>query len=270
MKQLPCLLLLLLLLVLTACGGTAAEASFPDRPEQSVVAEAVITEGRTPEKDYDLPAVFTDLAQWDAESSGPALLAELPEANAAFYGLDYEKALIRWGNSLAEFDWLYATPRCVLPQIWQFDVDGDWQNELIIDCYVDGGTSVSIEELHILEKNADNTLTAYTLPETVWRDQIREQAALSFDGNRGYLSFGRDMVEFDTSGVPEEALKKPVETREVASFEVSRKNMMLKGAFCLDRESREGLQYIADYSTSVTYLDGAFMLTDFHLSEKYS
>ena len=254
------------LLLLTACRIAPEETPFPDRPAESIVAEAVITEGRTPEENYDLPTSFTtDLALWDVQEDGPALLTELSEANAAFYGLDYEKALIRWGSSLAEFDWNYGTPRGVLPQIWQFDIDGDWQDELIIDCYVGSGTGISIEGLHILEKNADNTLTAYTFPEAAWRERLWEHAVLSCGANRGYISFGRDMVEFDIFGVPEDALKKSVETGEIACFEVSEKNIVLKGAFCLDRESRGGLQYIADYSASISYQDGAFLLTDFHL-----
>lgn len=74
--------------------------------ELSTPAETA--EGRA-QGNYELPQkIFYDPV---TEDDFPALLVELPEANAAFYGLDWDKALIRWGNSVAEFDWPWLTPR---------------------------------------------------------------------------------------------------------------------------------------------------------------
>lgn len=66
------------------------------------------------------------------------LLAELPEQDAAFYGVKTEdggeKALLRWDENLAEFDWGFVTPRNIEPRLWRFDADGDGQDELMVDC----------------------------------------------------------------------------------------------------------------------------------------
>ena len=125
MKKMPYLLaFLLVFLVLTACNGDAVEdasvenvtASHTMLPEKKrldpVSAPALITEGRIPSENYDLPTTCISLHEWEAFGDYPlALLAELPEADAAFYSLDWDKVLIRWEDSLAEFDWLFATPR---------------------------------------------------------------------------------------------------------------------------------------------------------------
>ncbi len=257
-----------------------ARSPFSDRPPDSLLAEAVVTEGRTPKAAaYDLPTECVTMEEWNTmepwmsdENYAPALLAELPEANAAFYGVGFDTVLIRWGNSLAEFDWLYTTPRCFPPQLWRLDIDGDFQDELIIDCYIDGGAGVSIEELHVLEMNADGTMTAFTFPEALWREQILETARTSYTGEgRGAVSFGPDAAEFSLEDVPAESLPSEtdvqtlISTREVAQFTYENDVFRLRGAFAVNPETLGGLRYIADYSASISYEEGMFLLTDFHI-----
>ena len=259
-------------LLLRTFRGTGKNTPFPDRPTESLVGEAVITEGRIPETDYDLPGERMDLRAWDVQNFPLALLAELPEADAAFYGLNENTALVRWGNSLAEFDWSFVTPRSIPPRIWRLDLDDDWQDELIIDCYVDGGTGVSIEELHMIEKNADDTLTDFAFPETLWKEQILEMAWLSSSGGyRAYVQMGADMVEFRTENIASgdhspESIRQHFGTSEVAYFESANGGLRLNGSFCLETEDN-GPHRVADYSAGISYQDGAFLLTDFHVSK---
>ena len=130
--------LLLMLVVLTACGAkpeTVMEVlevpafSLPETAEaEPISAEAAVTEGRAPAEDYDLPVprefspenrqMRYDIDGW-LRGGTIGLLAEAPEADAAFYGLPYsenahETALIRWGNSLAEFDWDFLDRKSVV------------------------------------------------------------------------------------------------------------------------------------------------------------
>lgn len=259
-------------LLLRTFRGTGKNTPFPDRPTESLVGEAVITEGRIPETDYDLPGERMDLRAWDVQNFPLALLAELPEADAAFYGLNENTALVRWGNSLAEFDWSFVTPRSIPPRIWRLDLDDDWQDELIIDCYVDGGTGVSIEELHVIEKNADDTLTDFAFPETLWKEQILEMASLSSSGGyRAYVQMGADMVEFRTENLASgghslESIQQHFGTSETVYFESINDSLRLNGSFCLETEDN-GPHRVADYSAGISYQDGAFLLTDFHVSK---
>ena len=180
--------LLLMLVVLTACGAkpeTVMEVlevpafALPETAEaEPISAEAAVTEGRAPAEDYDLPLprefspensrMPYDIDGW-LRGGTIGLLAEAPEAGAAFYGLPYsenahETALIRWGDSLAEFDWDFLTPRRFPPRMAVMDLDGDGKDELIVLTYVGSGTGVSIYDLHVLEKNPAGTLTDYAMP----------------------------------------------------------------------------------------------------------
>ena len=163
---------------------------------KSISASAVVTEGRIPEGEYDLPEEVTRQSDLMI-SGGIALLAELPEEDIGFYGLEgkeFYPALIRWEDSLAEFDWLYMTPRCVEPRLWCFDFDGDGEEELVVDCYYASGTGVSMSDLHVVEKNADGTLTAYTFPADVLMPALGGYTCLVKAGNDDYVVLGGEMV----------------------------------------------------------------------------
>ena len=130
MRRLPPVLLALMLL--TGCGAWETEAalSLPKTvPAKPISAPAVVTEGRKPTKDYDLPTEVVRQLEWGERMGKPmAKLAELPEQDAAFYAVEEDSsywALLRWGGSLAEFDWSFGGPLIVEPRLWCRDVDGD-------------------------------------------------------------------------------------------------------------------------------------------------
>ncbi len=196
----------LLLVFLSGCAAAPAEAppaksaevpapeeapfALPETAEaEPVSAEAVVTEGRAPAKDYDLPPsppwdVYGrqyDMLRW---SSGGVLSILAEARDAAFYALPYsedanETALIRWGDSLAEFDWSFVTPRLFPPRMAALDLDGDGKEELAVLCYTGSGTGVSIYELHVLEKNPDGTLTDYAMPGSLWQEQLPSLMTMS-------------------------------------------------------------------------------------------
>ena len=215
---------LLALAVLAGCGTTApadseAPANAPpaaeeSRPLEPLSAPAVITEGRAPAENYDLPPSLAD-PRYNAEGwihgGVVGFLAETPESGAAFYAAPYQAngespALIRWGDSLAEFDWDFLTPRTILPRMDCFDADGDWEDELIVICYTGSGTGVSIEELHILEKGPDGTLTDYAFPESIWQEEVPKLFGTAELGGRTFAMLGHELVEFSHEGLD---LEKP-------------------------------------------------------------
>ena len=134
------------------------------------------------------------------------VLAEAPEGDAAFYAALYQAngespALIRWGDILAEFDWVFMTPRTIPPRMACFDADGDFEDELIVICYAGSGTGVSIEELHILEKGSDETLTAYTFPESLWQEQLPALFDTAEISGRAFAILGHELVELQDGKV---------------------------------------------------------------------
>lgn len=235
---------------------------------KSISASAVVTEGRIPEGEYDLPEEVTRQSDLMI-SGGIALLAELPEEDIGFYGLEgkeFYPALIRWEDSLAEFDWLYMTPRCVEPRLWCFDFDGDGEEELVVDCYYASGTGVSMSDLHVVEKNADGTLTAYTFPADVLMPALGGYTCLVKAGNDDYVVLGGEMVHItELPGGEKLDLKKyDLTAGSILGFEKTEQGMECSVGIALEGE---GLHhwYVADVTADILYQDGKFILDGFHL-----
>lgn len=277
--------LLLMLVVLTACGAkpeTVMEVlevpafALPETAEaEPISSEAAVTEGRAPAEDYDLPLPreFSPENSWmrydiDGWLRGGTigLLAEAPEAGAAFYGLPYsenahETALIRWGNSLAEFDWDFLTPRRFLPRMAVMDLDGDEKDELIVLTYVGSGTGVSIYDLHVLEKNPDGTLTDYAMPGSLWQERLPPLLRFVQTDGRNFLILGRELLEIDMEHVLEGQMEPSAGW--IANFRLLPEEhaIQLLGAVDLWKTTN----YVADYTADVGYRDGVFTLSGFHL-----
>lgn len=239
-------------------------------PAQSISAPAVVTEGTQPSEDYALPAEKTDMSVWNMDTT--ALLAETEDGTGAFYGTPDETALIQWGGSLAEFDWNFVTPRRVPPQVWCFDADGDGQDELVVSCYWGSGTGVSIEGLHIVEKSADGTLVDYAFPEELWGERMFSLLDTAVINDRLYGILGEELVDI-TRHLPEGLSPADVRglgTGSIANFSIETYgdgggSLCFGGCACLDAE-RYYYCYVADISAAVSYADGVFTLSDFHLN----
>lgn len=253
-------------------------ASLPEpRRLKPISAPAVVTEGREPAEDYDLPPLPRDTDwttyrinadHWVTDGPNIAVLAEDREADAVLYGLplyantSQETALIRWGDSLAEFDWDFLTPRTILPRMDCFDVDGDQEDELIVICYTGSGTGVSVEELHILEKGPDGTLTDCAFPELLWQEEVPKLFGAAELNGRTFAILGHELVEFNHEGL---ALEKP-SSGMIAGFRTEDwGGLRFRGAFCLSPPDSAMPCYVAETSAQILYQDGIFTLQDFHL-----
>lgn len=287
---------LLALTLLAGCGGNPAPvepepspeeppakaetASLPEsrRPEL-IFAPADVTKGRAPAEEYELPPLprntdwttyQSNAMHWVADGPHIAVLAEDREADAVLYGLplyanaSQETALIRWGDSLAEFDWtLFPGPSMVLPQIEVLAADSGTE-KLAVICQVGAGTGVSIQELHILEKGPDGTLTAYTFPERLWQEELpRLFRAAELDG-RTFAMLGYELVEFHHEG-PDLDLEK-TSSGMIADFSTEDwGGLRFRGAFCLSPPDSAMPCYVAETSAEILYRDGVFAMQDFHL-----
>lgn len=283
--------LLLALALLTGCGASAKPEVLPEEPPvkeetfslpepprrlEPISVPAVVAQGREPAEDYELPPSMTD-PRYNAEGwiHGGVVgsLAETPEADAAFYATPYQAntespVLIRWGESIAEFDWDFLTPRTIPPRMFCFDVDGDWEDELIVICYVGSGTGVSIEELHILEKNSDGTLTAYTLPESLWQEEVPRLFDTAEINGRTFAMLGHELVEFEHEG-PDLDLGS-ASSGMIAGFSTENwGGLQFWGAFCLSPPDSAMPCYVAKTSAQLLYENGVFTLQDFHLYSYY-
>ena len=270
---------LLALTLLSGCGARETASSLPETsPAQQISAPAVVTEGREPEEDDDLSAALDGFSEWmhnsTLDQNSVGLLAELPEQDVALYGVrDHrgdDRALLRWEDSLAEFDWNFGGPLIVEPRLWCWDADDDGQDEVVLVNHVGSGTGVSIEELHIVEKNEDGTLADYVFPEELWRDQLSALLTLVKGNNRVWVSLGRELVDI-TSQLPENLEPETLRglgTGNVAGFDTDwprGADIRFSGSVCLDADGYNSW-YVADISAYVSYAGGVFTLSDLHLN----
>ena len=293
MKKIFFLLLALTLLTGCAAPAPAEPEPLPDEPPaveetaslpeprrlKPISAPAVVTEGREPAEDYDLPPLPRDTDwttyrinadHWVTDGPNIAVLAEDREADAVLYGLplyantSQETALIRWGDSLAEFDWtLFPGPSMTLPQIKGLD-GGLGVNRLAVICQVGSGTGVSIAELHILEKGPDGTLTAYTFPESLWQEEIPKLFDTAELNGRTFAILGHELVEFHYEGL--ELDLESASSGMIADFSTEdRGGLRFRGAFCLSPPDSAMPCYVAETSAQILYENGIFTLQDFHL-----
>ena len=276
----------LLCLLLTGCAAPAADTSDPaDAGTEAAVstalsetedlpvlsAPAVVTEGRTPETAYDLPEEVRRMAEWDQTAEPVALLARTEDA--ALYGLagEGDRLLLRWGDTLAEFDWPYRTPRTVAPRLRQVDADGDGAEELAVVCCYGSGTGVSIEQLHIVEKNEDGTLTDYRLPEDDFcGGQLTAALRVETVEGRTFAVLGRELLEITelTEGrTPPQGLA----AGSIVGFDVDPDDpygvpIRFRGSAWLEGEDYlPTVWYAADLSARVQYENGMFTLSGLHL-----
>lgn len=270
---------LLALTLLSGCGARETASSLPETsPAQQIFAPAVVTVGREPEEDDDLSAALDGFSEWmhnsTLDQNSVGLLAELPEQDVALYGVrDHrgdDRALLRWEDSLAEFDWNFGGPLIVEPRLWCWDADDDGQDEVVLVNHVGSGTGVSIEELHIVEKNEDGTLADYAFPEELWRDQLSALLTLVKGNNRVWVSLGRELVDI-TSQLPENLEPETLRglgTGNVAGFDTDwprGADIRFSGSVCLDADGYNSW-YVADISAYVSYAGGVFTLSDLHLN----
>ena len=270
---------LLALTLLSGCGARETASSLPETsPAQQISAPAVVTEGREPEEDDDLSAALDGFSEWmhnsTLDQNSVGLLAELPEQDVALYGVrDHrgdDRALLRWEDSLAEFDWNFGGPLTVAPRLWCWDADDDGQDEVVLVNHVGSGTGVSIEELHIVEKNEDGTLADYAFPEELWRDRLSALLTLVKGNNRVWVSLGRELVDI-TSQLPENLEPETLRglgTGNVAGFDTDwprGADIRFSGSVCLDADGYNSW-YVADISAYVSYAGGVFTLSDLHLN----
>lgn len=277
------LFLTLALLILSGCGARAPEPP-PEEPEEMfslpetrqlepLSAPGIVTEGREPAESYEIPPVkgkpdyFGNMMRWVHENTAE-LLAEAP--GAYFYALPRteeppETALILWGESAAEFDWCFSTPRMFLPEMYCFDLDGDGEDELVVLCYSGSGTGVSVWDLHVVEKNEDGTLTDYSTfyyaegGNPLW-EGVSSLLRLERAGDRAFLLLGWELAEVDSAALPEEDRAPSV--GDTIQFEVFPEERRVRFWGGVDVRPTH---YIADISAGVTYQDGIFTLSDFHL-----
>ena len=264
--------------------STAPAESLPAAaPAGPLSAPAVVTVGQAPAEPYDLPTEVIGLRDWFGETNWNhdpvGLLAELPEQELSLYGVTKwldSSALLRWGDSLAEFSWSFGGPLIVEPQLQCWDVDSDGQEEVVVINHIGSGTGASIDELHVVEKAPDGTLTDYCFPESLWQEDLSGLLSVTSVGDRTYAVLGTERVDLtDEIQAQFPDLDPPrIEDATTGSWANFSKQsdtggnsgtLFFAGSAMLVGEEVPYDWYVADITAAISYENGIFTLSDFHL-----
>jgi hypothetical protein len=159
------------------------------------------------------------------------------------------------------------------PSLWCWDVDDDGQDEAVVVDYAGGGTGVSIYELHVIEKGADGTLTDYGFPQSLWEEDTTPLLSLATVEDRAYVVLGRELVDITDMTKDEEGdvgLSAVYPGQYIyfdGNFNADWPNdsaIRLQGGVGAD--TRYAYVYVANVVAAVTYHDGVFTLSEFHLN----
>ena len=264
--------------------STAPAESLPAAaPAGPLSAPAVVTVGQAPEEPYDLPTEVIGLRDWIGESrwnhAPVGLLAELPEQELSLYGVTKwldSSALLRWGDSLAEFSWSFGGPLIVEPQLQCWDVDSDGQEEVVVINHIGSGTGASIDELHVVEKAPDGTLTDYCFPESLWQEDLSGLLSVASAGDRTYAVLGTERVDLTDEIQAQFPDLDPLRIEDAttgswANFSTQSDTggnsgtLFFAGYAMLVGEEVPYDWYVADITAAISYENGIFTLSDFHL-----
>ena len=278
-KFLGLILALAMLMTLTACKKKETETpDTPAPPQQTESAETpdiqlrpvepvsmnAIAAGRIPGGEYTLPEKQISMVEW-FEQGALGLLVQTEDL--ALYGVegkDSYPALLRWGDSLAEFDWLYVTPQAIEPELWLMDIDGDGETEVVADCYGGSGTGASMEYIYIVEKEADGRLVSYEFLWETLREQVDKQFQTVSMDSGVYAALGRELVEI-TDCIPDGAEAQRVCLGWIARYTPAEGGLDCTFGVVVEGKGIQGPVYVADVEGFLRYEDGVFTLESLHL-----
>lgn len=117
-------------------------------------------------------------------------IGEIPEQRIKLYGYNDaecggEGVAIEIGDDVNYFDWIYTSPRCLLPECyWN---EGKKQLQVALNIYT--GTGADAQELHVLQQYSTGTLQDFVLDLNGYEELLMQRIEYSFDKDTGRLTF---------------------------------------------------------------------------------
>ncbi|MCI3918889.1 hypothetical protein MO973_01415 [Paenibacillus sp. TRM 82003] len=105
---------------------------------------------------------------------GEEYVVSLPERGISLYQVDEGGVFLAIGERKQQMDWIYTTPRLIMPRLQADDYDRDGEDELAVALHIGSGTGVAVDELHIVELPAEIApddqpfVDRVFLPELIW------------------------------------------------------------------------------------------------------
>ena len=154
--------------VITEADGTVVFAPPPTEGVSSVTIPAAAEYGVQPEAKYTLPTGVAKRLNLISDAD-IRKLADYSEAALEVYNLrePWDTTLfLRWGNASRCFKGDYLNPGGLAFQSALLDTNGNGQQELVVIGHPGTGTGVSVDSLHIFQKNTDRIVMHTFAPDT--------------------------------------------------------------------------------------------------------
>lgn len=211
----------------------------------------------------------------DEETHSP--IASLVEHDIYLYPTKNEDGVIlKYKDVTQKMDWIYITPRLILPTLQLFDFDSDGNDELAVVLNIGSGTGISIDELHIVEISkltSDNEQTfidhkfdsndyiklvedAMTFKKMYKNDILFAEIVIA---NHTYEVSLSELVEW----FGEEKIEQHLVIGNIVYFELVENDILFTAAVGITIEDVFDPQYIGEIKAKVNYINDTFSLSDY-------
>ncbi|AOY77026.1 M56 family metallopeptidase [Clostridium formicaceticum] len=115
------------------------------------------------------------------------LIAELSQEGIYLYGINSTGSgvVLKYGENIQVFDWIYTTTRFILPVLEKYDVDDDGKDEIMCVLNVGSGTGLSVYELHILKFDKTAGYIDYAFSDYI--EQIKTMFSFTYNENENSI-----------------------------------------------------------------------------------
>lgn len=125
----------------------------------------------------------------DPDWSDIVCIGEIPEKKIKLYGYNDEECsgegvAIEIGDDVNYFDWVYLSPRGLLPECYWNEKDR--QLQVALNIYT--GTGADAQELHVLQQYDTGTLTDSVFDLGDYEELLNQRVGFSYDGETGELT----------------------------------------------------------------------------------
>jgi beta-lactamase regulating signal transducer with metallopeptidase domain len=199
------------------------------------------------------------------------LLAELPSDNIRLYGYNDRDfsgvgVILQVKDKLLTFDWLYLTPRLILPTMDYYDYDNDKTKELAISLYVGSGTGYAVEQLYILEPSGTDNFIPNAFLAADYIAQLEKRINYQYDKDSKTITLydGQNKLRETTfNWLKENENVKELFFGNIIHFDIKDKlTMKFPPGVLINDWATPQYDGLEDFEADIEYKDGKFTITN--------
>ncbi|MEN3004875.1 M56 family metallopeptidase [Dehalobacterium formicoaceticum] len=192
------------------------------------------------------------------------LIAELPQEDIYLYGMKPTGVVLKYGDDMQLFNWIYTTPRFILPVLNKQDLDHDGRDEIVCVLNVNSGTGVAIDELHVLKQAGTPGYIDYIFSD--YLEQMKTMLSADYDKkeNSILLKTNNKSYTYDMPAGYEEYTFKNIAYGNIVYFEAEN-GLKIKVPIGLAFEEMAEPQFFGDtpiFAGDIVFRNGKFQITN--------